>query len=878
MLREFLTRFRGLFHDDVRIEEEISAHLEMLAAEYESRGMTPREARLAARRAFGGVAQVRENWREQRGLAGLEWLRQDLRYARGQMRKHPGFTVAAIFTLALGIGANSLVYQTLDGVVYRPLPVRDPHALQLVNVVEDGKPVFGGSVAEDFSYPIFRELAARQDVAESLIATGFSVVPAATPGGSERLTVVPVSGSYFGGLGARIAMGRPLTPADDRPGAPPVVVLSHQCWQTHFDSSRGAIGRTLRVGKVAATIVGVAAPEFYGITLGWDIDAWIPAVLQPQVMAQDMLADRNKAWLNVIARLKPGVTPARAQAALDALYRESNRNAHTHLVLSPGYRGIPMLQTGMEPLALAALALVAVVLLIACCNLANLVLGRGATRAHEIGVRMALGAGRGRIVRQLFTESVVLAAVGALVGFGLVAWGWPAVLHNLELNGAPLRWQTAVFAALVAAAATCLFGLAPALATTRTDVLTALRSNRRSYSGSRSTHRLGRALIASQMAVSVMLLYGTALLARSLWSLQHRDPGFQTAHLLVAAFAPGGDLPVEPEERTDAFAQPLLDRLTHLPGVISAALCSYGPLGNFTYTSTLSTPEKPSAAENDVLSVQVSPGYFETMGTPIVRGRAITEADRANTRKVVVLSETAARRLFGSADAIGRLVARDPIYKDKESLQVIGVARDILFSGPHDTARSLFYLPLAQEPGLVTSVMVRTAGNPDGLIGAVRATLKEVAPTRDISRIEPAAEIFQEDLGIDQLLAFASGAFGLIALALTAVGIYGVIGYAIACRTREIGIRMALGASRSSVSRLVVREYVWLIAGSAAAGGLAGIAAARLMRGLVFGGATDDYVLLALAATVLAAIAACTGWLPARRATRLDPMVALREE
>ena len=872
-------RLRGMFHDDDRIDEEITSHLELLAAELESRGMSPHEARMAARRAFGGVTQVREKWRAQRGLPHIESLRQDLRFALGQMRKHPGFAATAILTLALGIGANAVVYQVLGSVVYRPLPVRAPHQLQLLKIVEDGKQSADGVVTQDFSYPAYTEMAKRQFVADGLFAASFADIPGEGGANAPKIRISLVSGNYFAGLGAPVALGRALTPADDRPGAPPVAVISHRFWEKRYGTAASAIGQKLRAGHTELVVVGVADAKFYGVMLGWEPDAWLPAVLQPQVMTSDWLRDNSQTWLNVFARLKPGVTPARAQASLDALYRGLPGTFPRHLSLAPGYRGIAMMQDGVALLAWAAMALVSIVLLIACCNLANLLLGRSSARIHEIGVRMALGAGRRRVVRQLLTESFCLAAVGAALALPLAGWASAQVTDAFTMSAIStgLSWQTVLFSILATGTATCLFGLTPALAATRVDLLTALQANRRTYSAGRSTHRLGRALIATQIAVSVLLLYGSALLGRSLWNLQHRDLGYRTEHLLLANFSWEVWASVD-IDKEDAAAQLLLEHLNRIPGVVSAAISSSGPLSNTTSTSTLSTPERPSKAENDTLVVHVSPKYFETVGTRILRGRGITDADRKNTQHVVVLGESEARLLFGSADPVGRLVSENRTYQAKDALLVVGVARDILFTGPHSTRAPLYYLPLGQAPGLITSVMVRTSGDPDAVLPAVRAALHEVASDREIAKIEPVAEAIEDALNIDYLLSFASGGFSMLALALTALGIYGVISYAMASRTREIGIRLALGATRTSVGQLVAREYAWLVGISAAVGAGAGIAASRLLRDFLFGAASNDYLLLIAVAAALAGVAALAGWLPARRASRLDPMDALRQE
>jgi predicted permease len=880
MLRRFLSRLRGHFQREERIDEEIATHLEMLAAEFESRGMTPRQAHLAARRAFGGVARTRENWRAQHGLPLVESMAQDLRYAGGQIAKNPGFAAVAVLTLALGIGANTVVYQVLDSVVYRALPVRAPQQLQLLKILEDGKPSGGGQVNQDFSYSLFRALAERQTVADSMFAVGSTIVT--PPEGGEKLPVSLVSGNYFQALGASAGLGRALTPADDRPGAPAVAVISHRFWEKRYGSNPSVIGRSLRVGRGTVTVAGIARPEFYGTTLGWEPDVWLPTSAQPQILPINELADDNSSWLNVMLRLKHGVSPKQAQAQLAALYHAQTNAQNRRLIVLPGYRGIPMIQAWLEPLAIVSMALVGVVLLIACCNLANLVLGRGAARRHEIGVRLALGAGRGRIVRQLLTESLALAVCGALAALALAAWSWPVLrgFMNLPVPAVGLNSHTMVFTTLAAIFATALFGLAPAWATTRLDLLPALQANRCNYSGGPSAQRLGRLLIGVQISVSVLLLYGAGLLGRSLWNLEHQDYGFRTDRLLLAHFAwnPEVDFQSGDTLAEDKVAQPLYERLNTLPGVVSAAVYACGPLGNSTETTTLSTPEHPSPAENDTLEVHVSPRYFETMGTPILRGRAINDGDRAAAPRVVVLSQTEARRLFGNTDPIGRMVSPNKRYLAKEALQVIGVARDIRFSGPHDTSNALYYVPLAQSFAPVTSLAVRTTGDTDAAVAAIRAALHQIAPARELARIEPVQDTLEEALAPDYLLSLSSGGFSLLALALTALGVYGVIAYSLAGRTREIGIRLALGATRGSLAGMVAREYAWLVTLSAAAGAAGAMASAGLLRERLFGVAPNDSIALLAAVVLLAVVAAVAGWRPVYRAGRVDPTEALREE
>jgi len=880
--RVALARLRGLFGRrgaQFRLDAEIEAHLAMLAEEFERQGLAPEAARLAARREFGGVAQVRESWREQRGLPFFDALAQDLRYALRQIRQHARFACTAVATLALGIGANTLIYQVLDAVVYHPLPVRAPHQLQILKIAEDGRPVVGDQISEDFSYPLFRAMAARQDAAESLFASGFGGQQH-EPGSSANISVSLVSGNYFTGIGAGAALGRVLTPEDDRVEAPAAGVISHRFWEKRFAARPQAIGQILQLGHTAVTVVGVAPAEFFGSIFGLEPDVWLPTSLQPRIMPVNWLHDDSSTWLNVMARLKPGVSPQRAQAALEALYRTQPHAEHHHLSLLSGYRGIPMLQDRLETLGWGGMVLVTVILLIACCNLATLVLSRGVSRTHEIGVRLALGAARGRIVRQLLTESVTLAIAGSLAAVALASWVWPVIssFAYLALPAPPgLGWHAMLFSGAIAAGALCLFGLAPAMAATRLDLHAALQDNRRTYSGGRSSGRLGRVLMAAQISVSVLLVYGAALLGRSLWNIEHQDFGFRTERLLLANFEwDQADASASERLHEDPLAAPLLDRLNRLPGVVSAALCAFGPLSNASETGTLSTPERSSPAENDVLVVHVSARYFETMGTPVLRGRAIDDRDRAGLQRVVVLSQSEARRLFGNTDPIGRLVSKESRFERKDAMTVIGVVRDIRFSGPRDTAGALSYVPLAQEPAPVTSIAVLTAGDAAAGARAVTEAMKEAAPSRRVARVEPVSDTLDDAMINDQLLAFLGGMFGVLALALTAVGMYGVISYGMACRTRELGIRLALGATGASMARLVAGEHALIVAGSAAVGAVAALAAARLLRGTLFGVAPGDPVLLLSAAVVLIAVAALAGWLPTRRVVRLDPMETLR--
>lgn len=882
-LRTLVSRLLGRGRRETDLDDEIAAHLALLAAEFERRGMRPHEARLAARREFGGVSQIKEAYRGQRRLPFLDTLAQDLAYALRQLRRNPGFAAAAVVTLVLGIGANAAIYQVLDAVAFRSLPVREPRRLVQVQLLDNGKP-------QHFSYPLFRDMAARQQVLEGMFATSELPLREAVLRGRGPLRRVSgslVTGGFFRVLGVRARLGRVLTEDDDRLAAPPVAVISHAFWDREFGRGADAIGKTLQINKAAATIVGVAPPGFFGETVGSAPDAWLPMSLQPQVMPMDWLDAPYSSWLVVLARLRPDVPPRQAQAALDALYRQLAHlnvrvDGHQYrLQLEPASRGIAELQARFEDPLWVLMGITGLVLLIACSNLANLLLGRATARTHEIGVRLALGAGRARLVRQLLTESFVLSGLGASAALAL---SWRGSRALVALASAGQKWQLPLdpdvrilgFTAAVAIVATCLFGLAPALAGTRVDVHSALQGNRRSQTSGRPRQVLGKVLVVAQISISLLLLSAAALLVGSLWNLRHQDFGFRSEGLLMV------DLPLEftpnMRARNAALRQPLYDRMNALPGVRSAAIGGFGPMGGWQHTGPVSAPERPARDGDSTRVVHVSPRYFETMGIRMVAGRGITEEDRAGAPKVVVLSETAARALFGGANPVGRLVTQGRQFDAKSTLQVVGVAHDVRFGSPRDPYGVLLYVPMAQIQAPVTEVLVRASGDPALLVGTVRAALHDPATDLPIGDIRLLSETIDSKLANERMLALVSACFGALALALTCVGVYGVISYAVERRTQEIGIRLALGASRGAVSGMLMRDVALLVAASAVLGGAGAVAMTRAIRTMLFGFGPNDYSMLLAVALLLTVVAAAAGYLPARRAARLDPMDALRQE
>jgi predicted permease len=803
----------------------------------------------------------------------------DFVHAFRQLRNSPGFTVAAIATLALGLGANIAIYRVLDAVVFRSLPVHDPERLVLVQLMQNDKPY-------RFSYPLFREMSARQQPLEGMFAASQLPLRDAVLRGRGPLRAISgsiVTGGYFGVLGVPARAGRVFTDEDDRPAAPPVAVISYDFWRNEFDRSASALGQSLQINNLVVTIIGVTPPGFHGEIVGDAPDFWLPMSVQPQVMPSDWLNAPSSSWLAVMGRLRPGVAPRQAQIALDALYRQladlapRRVNATYRVQLEPGSRGVAELAERFGGPLWMLMAIVGMVLLMACCNLANLLLGRAAARTHEIGVRLAMGASRGRLVRQLLAESLVLSGLGALAGVALAAWGSRALVALASGGGRwrlPLEtdWRVAAFTAAATLLAAFLFGLAPALAATRLDLRSALQSNRRGGASGRSGRLFAKGMIVAQVSLSLALVSGASLLVESLRNLRRQDFGFDGQHVLLI------DLPLEFNKnvmaRARALAQPLYTRLNQMPGVLSAAVSGFGPAAGLQHTGSFDSPEYKAQERDYGRIVNVSPRYFETMGTAMVAGRPLGDEDRAGAPRAAVISETTARTLFPGGNAVGRFIGSKGVF----DVQVVGVARDVRFAGPRDPYRFVVYLPLAQDPTPVTGAVVRAAGDPAVLANAVRTAVHEIDPTVRIGRTVTLATAMDGYLDNEKTLALVSACFGALALILTSVGVYGVISYAVERRTREIGIRVALGATRRLVEATVLREAAALVAASLVLGGAGALAMESAMHKLLFGIAPGDLAALAPAAAMLVAVAFVAAYVPARRAARLDPMDALRQE
>jgi predicted permease len=781
-------------------------------------------------------------------------VRHDLACALRQLRKGPWFALAAVLTLGLGIGGNASVFQLLDALLLRPLAVRDPARLVRVLPIENGKPA-------NFSYPMYLEIAARQLMAEALFATSDYPLHAAIlrgRGTARTLNVVLASGGYFDALGVPARFGRVFTEADDREAAP-VAVISESFRAREFGAA-DAIGQTLEINKTALTVIGVAPAAFFGETVGNAPDAWVPMAMSARMMATDWRNAPRATWLTVMARLRPGVPIHEAQATFERAARKGD--PQVRIAVEPAGRGMPGLEAQFESPVLVLMAAVGLVLLIACANLATLLVGRAAARTQEVWMRLALGASRARLVRQLLVESALLAVLGGAAALPIAQWGSRALVRLSGVNVVlDANWRVLLFTGVVTGLATVAFGLAPALAATRPR------------SGGTPRSRAGKVLVLAQVSLSLLLLSGAGQLMRSLANLRHQHFGFRPENVLMA------DLPWEFSPtmmaRYAAVRGPLFERLNAIPGVRSAALSCFGPMGGDQHTGPLSAPGVPG---RQARIVHVSARYFEAMGIPIVAGRALNENDRAGARPVAVLGETAARVLFGGENAVGRLVSGEKQYDAKNAIEVVGVARDVRFANPGDPFGIVLYVPIEQSPAPITAVVVRTAGDPTQAASAVRAALQDVDRDLAVRAIRPLADVVDAHLVQPRMLAMLSSAFGLLALALTSVGVYAAVSYAVERRTREIGIRVALGATRGDVERMMLGELAAVVLPSLLLGAAGTLAGARALRSLLFGVAPHDYSTLAAACTLLLAISAAAAWLPAHRAVRLDPMAALRQE
>jgi predicted permease len=926
--RAMFVRFAGLFRGkqhEAEMSEELHAHLDALTARNLAAGMSAEEARYAALRAFGGVTQIAERARDERRSAWGENLIQDFRYAARQLRKTPGFTLVAVLSLALGIGANTAVFSLVDEVLLKSLPVRNPGELVLLSWWALPVPpaeqhrnadfkngLWGGWTDEDtklegsyaFSLLTFDRVREHsQTLADVFGFCADSELNVMIDGHAEiSRTGQYVTGNYFPALGVGASLGRTITPDDDREGAPAVAVISHGFWQRRLGGAPGAVGKTITVNRIPITIVGVTSPGFLGtLEIGDAPDISLPLAQFPN--RRQLERARNHWWLRIFGRLKPGTTREQAEVELARLFRQSVDEGIAAMgswrkeTLEERYLPQLRVESGGQGLnqdrpryvrSLATLmGLVGLVLLLACANVANLLLARGAARRKEIAVRLALGAGRGRLLRQLLAESVLLALLGGAGGVLLAAWGKDVLVAMHPLGGdgvhvVELKIDLRVlgFTFAVAAGTCVLAGLIPALRATRLDLAKEFQSGTRS-TASRSTLRLRRGLMVVQVALSVVLLIAAGLFGRTLRELQRVDIGFSRDHLLLFRIdaTPAGYQPAQ----FPALHRRLSESMTALPEVRSVGL-SNSTLFDGANSRVFWLPGQPLPNRDDWPRLTVvDENFFATLGIPVVLGRAFGPRDERAT-KVAIINQSLARKYFGEENPIGRRFSIDHTRNDPR-IEVIGVVRDTKWLNVRGTVPPTLYFPFTNDHLAAFSTKwaqmnfaVRMASEPDAVLASLRKVVREIDATLPITEVRTLDEQIERRFTEERLFAQLSSFFGGLALALACVGLYGLMSYSVLSRTGEIGIRLALGALPRRILGMILRESLRIVAAGVIAGMAVAAVAVRMVSRMLYGLSPTDPATYAGVTLLLGAVALLACLLPARRAAKVDPMVALRAE
>ncbi len=912
-LRSLLRRKRG----ERELEEELGGFIEMAAEEKIKQGMSRKDALRVVRLERGSLELTKEVVRDARWESFVETCWQDLRFGWRMLRKSPGFTTVVVLSLALGIGANTAIFTLIDAILYKMLPVKNPQGLALLqwwvprerglgDVWYDGSswPVNNKEVGFSFSYPAFQQLRARNQVLSDVFAFAdlggdVNVIADGHPGLARAQMA---SGSIFTTLGVRSVAGRLFAEGDDTPGVPPACVISDGYWKRRFGARTDIAGKNVVIAGVPFNIVGVTEPNFFGLTPGSNIDVWVPLSTQPLVEPNldpkvSMFTATDHWWVQIMGRLKPGVSRAQAAAALDVIFKPAATEA------IPSRRGeptvVPSLELGragqgfgwlrkqfLRPLFIL-MGLVSLVLLIACANVANLLLARASSRGREISLRLSLGASRGRLIRQLLTESIALAFLGGAVGCLFAYWGTGLLIslisstgNTVSLNVSPdLRVVGFTTGACLFAA--ILFGLAPAWRSARTDLLPGLKQSPRTLSTAGLRLGLGKALVVSQVVLSLVLLFGAGLFVRTLVKLRNVDTGFDTRNVLLFGLNPTKS--GYKEAALNDFFFRVCQRLSTLPGVESATASFHAPINDGRRGNTLRV--SGLTLSPDQMSVAVMPAgprFFATMKIPLLRGRDFNEHDTERAPKAAVVNQAFVKRYFPDRDPMGQHIGFDSDAANQD-MEIVGIARDAKYGSLRDETPATVYRPFAQESEVPYLFFeLRTAADPLALVPAARAAVASVDRDVPLFGIETETQQIDDALLQERLFAKLAGFFGLVALLLASVGLYGILSYAVARRTSEIGIRMALGAQPANILRMVLREILLLVLSGVLIGIPASFAATRFASSvifdLLFGIKANDVSTMVLATILLMVVAIFAGFLPARRAMRVDPMVALRYE
>ncbi len=878
---------RGRFEDAMRAEMQF--HLQARIADLIDSGTGRDQAERQARMEFGTVDAIEDDCRQSRGLRFFDTTAQDLRYAVRLMRKTPGFTAAAIISLALGIGANTAIFTLVEAVMLRTLPVSDPRGLYFLAHGTTDNP------GTSSNYGLFERYAALTGVFSGVTAYSTSGLKVPTGDGLESVDSVWVSGNFHAVLGVPMAIGRGFAAEHDRAPQPSMIaVISDSYWARRFGRTTDVIGKTLTVDGRLVSVVGVTAPEFTGIVPGLTPDVTLP--LSVRALAEPEFLDTRETWTSmpIVARLKPGVPEEQALAAAAVAFRQymsekenqwivkRNPAAFSAARLLPAARGSGVLRQRYAMPLTVLMAMVGLILLMAAANVANLMLVRGDARSREVAIRLCVGGGRGRLIRQFLTEAILLAACGAVLGFVLAIWGTSAIMAFFATLEAPVRLDVSpnlrvfTFTAVITLLTGMLFGLLPALKSTRVDLTPALKDG---GARMRMPRRwvTGQALVVSQLALGVVVIAVAGLLARSLYHLKTQEAGFRGDHVLVFTLDSYGTK-LNSDQRTAIYAQ-LLERLRTLPGVVNVSASRSVPVHTSGNARALDMPGTPETMlDRSAFTNMITPGYFDTFGIRMLQGRDFTDRDAAAGTRVAVINRAMARLYFGDRNPLGQTFAF--LREADKPLTVIGVVENTHQMNLREAAPPTVYTPLAHEaqsPSWV-NFQLRTAQDPAGLATAATAAARSVSQDVVIRYVRTMAQQVNASLIRERLLATLSGGFAVLALLLAAVGLYGVMSYSVSRRGREIGIRMALGARRGNVLWQVLRQTLAVSVIGILIGVGVVLVSARYVSTLLFGLSERDPLTLASVAVMLFCTAMIAGVFPARRAACLDPVTAIKTE
>ncbi|HVD90662.1 MAG TPA: ABC transporter permease [Vicinamibacterales bacterium] len=896
-----ITRFLRRRRWDEERALELAAYLAQEIDDNLARGMTPDQARTAAHLKLGNTTRIREEIYTMNSLGFIETLWQDLRYGARLLRRNPTFAVVAILTLALGTGANTAIFQLVDAVRLRTLPVDHPEQLAEVRIVKSPNGRTGSFMGRwpMLTYPLYLKIKEQQTVFSDVIAWGSTSLDLAQGGEQRPAQALWVSGNFFQVLGVRPAAGRLLASSDDVRGCgAPGVVLGYPFWQREYAGDPSAVGRTLLLDGHRFDIIGVTSSEFYGVDVGRGFDVAVPICAVPIVRgATSHDLERPDIWfLGGMGRLKPGVTLQQAGAHLAGLSkgilaatvssRYSATDAKDYLEMEIGSRpaagGISALRRNYGDSLNILLGVTGLVLLVACANLANLMLARATAREREVAVRLAIGASRRRIVRQMLSESLLIAAIGAGGGVLVAQWISRSLVAFLSTDDSPLfvdlglDWRVFAFTAAVAVTACLLFGLAPAIRATGTSPGATMKAGSRGMTDGRERFGVRRALVVLQVALSLVLVVGALLFARSLRNLTALDPGFRQDGVLTASL----DMRkanVAPDARAAMNAR-IIERVKGIPGVVAVAQSFTTPVGGNFWNNRILIG---GAIQKEAVNFNaVGPGYFDALGMRLVAGRAFDARDTPQSPKAAIVTEAFVKKYFGGHDAIGQsFQVEEEVGRPRPFYQIVGVVKDTKYTDLREPFAPLAHLAATQDgdPGQSLQIVVRAETAMTGVTSAITRAVTEVNPTIAIQYQAVKTQV-QQSLLRERLMATLSGFFGGLAVLIATIGLYGVMSYMVARRRIEIGVRMALGADGGAVVRMIVREAAVLLAAGLIIGAVLSVLAARTADTLLYGLKPWDPLTIALAMAGLAAVTLLASWVPARRASRLAPTVALREE